>query len=133
MLSLIYPFLMVAVTLALVVLAGACVRLRRGQRRDRDALGQELRQLQGIVSALVAGAAGADRRAERWEQRQSDLRQRLDDLEERQRASRPYDEAIRLVRQGATGQRLVQELGLSPGEADLLIRLHGHRESGVSG
>ena len=51
-------------------------------------------------------------------------------MEERQRIARPYDEAIRLVRQGATAQRLVEELGLSQGEADLLIILHGRGASG---
>jgi hypothetical protein len=129
MASPIYPLSLTVVALALALMAGGYLRLRRSQRRDKEALGERLKQLAGLVDALAAGTADAEHRYERLDRDQRDLRRRLDDLEEEQRAARPYDEAIRMVRQGATGRRLVEELGISAGEADLLIRLHGRRET----
>jgi hypothetical protein len=88
-------------------------------------LEQRLRQLDAGLTAVVAGAGGQDRRVGHTEQRLHDLLRRLEGLEEQQRTSRPYDEAIRLVRQGAGAERLMEELGLSRSEAELLIKLHG--------
>lgn len=98
--------------------------LWRQQRRWLE-LNQGLTRLNVVVGGLGKGTATLERRVGQLEQRVQELRRRLELLEGRQRASRPYDEAIRLVRQGARAQRLVEELGLSPGEAELLIMLHG--------
>ena len=105
--------------------------LMRRQQRQVEALVRELQQLRGSQDAMISGAAGMDRRVGRVEQGIQELQKQLDYLEDTQRTARPYDEAIRLVRQGATGQRLMDELGLSRSEADLLIMLHGAPESGA--
>jgi len=97
-------------------------------RREEGRLAQEIVRLEAAINAVIAGTSGADRRAGRIEQRLLDLQRRIEDLEEAQHLIRPYDEAIRLVRQGAGAQRLVEELGLSRGEADLLLMLHGGRD-----
>jgi len=70
----------------------------------------------------LADAAAADARTQT---RQSDLRARVEVLETQAAGDQPYGDAIRLVRQGAREARLVDELGLSPIEASLIVRLHG--------
>lgn len=98
--------------------------LWRQQQRWLE-LSQGLTRLTTALGTLATGAAGMERRIGRLEQRLQELQRQLEILEARQRSARPYDEAIRLVRQGASAQRLVEELGLSPSEAELLIMLHG--------
>jgi Protein of unknown function (DUF2802) len=122
------PVALGLITLGLLALGGALAWLWRWQQDAGGRLARELARLEGSLGAVIAGTAGADRRAGRLEQRLLELQRRIEDLEEMQRVTRPYDEAIRLVRQGAAAERLVQELGLSRGEADLLIMLHGSRD-----
>lgn len=57
--------------------------------------------------------------------RQADLTARVEVLETQGISDQPYGDAIRLVRQGAREARLVDELGLNPIEAALIVRLHG--------
>ena len=81
--------------------------------------------LQAQLAALrgaLADAAAADARTQT---RQSELRARVEVLETQATGDQPYGDAIRLVRQGAREARLVDELGLSPIEASLIVRLHG--------
>lgn len=66
-----------------------------------------------------------EKRHQGLERRQDSQQRQLDEFASAQRAARPYDEAIRMVRQGASAKRLVDELGLSNSEAELLIMLHG--------
>lgn len=86
-------------------------------------------QAAGAVSARLArveqalAAAAAD--AALGRARQSELDARVEALETRSTGEQPYGDAIRLVRQGAREGRLVDELGLSPIEASLIVRLHG--------
>lgn len=75
-----------------------------------------------VLQSALADAAAADARTQT---RQSDLRARVEMLETQATGDQPYGDAIRLVRQGAREARLVDELGLSPIEASLIVRLHG--------
>jgi N-glycosylase/DNA lyase len=109
----------------LAVIGGGLGWMFLRQRRETEALAREVKNLQGAVNAMLAGASGVDRRIAAAEQRLHELRRAYEDLQEVQNVSRPYDDAIRLVRQGATAQRLVEELGLTRSEAELLITLHG--------
>jgi hypothetical protein len=77
------------------------------------------------ISGLTAGSAEIDRRLVRLEAAETVLSERQDAFESQQAAERPYQQAIRLVREGATSRRLVEELELSESEADLIVRLHG--------
>jgi BMFP domain-containing protein YqiC len=86
-----------------------------------QAAGALATRLAGLGEALAAAAAeGAVARA-----RQSELDTRVEALESRSTGEQPYGDAIRLVREGAREGRLVDELGLSPIEASLIVRLHG--------
>ena len=80
------------------------------------------------IGALTTGSRGVDERIARLEARERVLSERQDVFESEQADERPYNQAIRLVQQGAGSRRLVEELGLSESEADLIIRLHGERE-----
>ena len=75
-----------------------------------------------VLQGALADATAADARTQT---RQSDLRARVEVLETQATGDQPYGDAIRLVRQGAREARLVDELGLSPIEASLIVRLHG--------
>lgn len=75
----------------------------------------------GVLHAGLADAAAEAGRA------QADLSARVEVLETQATGDQPYGDAIRLVRQGAREARLVDELGLSPIEAGLIVRLHGGR------
>jgi hypothetical protein len=120
-----YAVVLGALVLGLGGLALVLMRRLARQRAGTADLERRLQQLESALDAVVAGAGGQDRRAGHLDQRLHELQRRLEDLEENQRTARPYDEAIRLVRQGASAQRLTEELGLSRSEAELLIMLHG--------
>jgi len=81
--------------------------------------------LQAQLAALQGALADAAAADARTQTRQSDLRARVEVLETQAAGDQPYGDAIRLVRQGAREARLVDELGLSPIEASLIVRLHG--------
>jgi hypothetical protein len=70
-----------------------------------------------------------DRRVQRIEARGKVLAERQETYENQQIDEQPYGQAIRLVHQGAGVHRLVDELALSESEADLIVRLHGHRDT----
>ena len=89
---------------------------------------QQLLQQQSI-SGLTAGAVGMDRRLRRSEATEKLLHDRQETIENQQSAEQPYSHAIRQVQQGATAQRLVEELSLSESEAELIVRLHGLHNS----
>lgn len=86
--------------------------------QSAGALAAQLAALHGAVAE--ASYAGALAQAA-----QADLGARVEALETRAGGDQPYGDAIRLVRQGAREARLVDELGLSPVEAGLIVRLHG--------
>lgn len=121
--------------LALVALIGAAASHRRliaeqrvrQQREER--LERQLSLLQQSISGLTGGAVGMDRRMIRLEAREKALTERQDTYENQQLDEQPYGQAIRLVHQGAGVHRLVDELDLSEGEANLIVRLHGHRDT----
>ena len=78
----------------------------------------ELAALRGTLAQSIAAEARA-------QARHSELCARVEVLETHATSDQPYGDAIRLVRQGAREARLVEELGLSPIEASLIVRLHG--------
>ncbi len=74
------------------------------------------------LDGTLAQAVAADSRSQAL---QAELLARVEVLETQATGDQPYGDAIRLVRQGAREARLVDELGLSPIEAALIVRLHG--------
>ncbi|MBT8430436.1 MAG: DUF2802 domain-containing protein, partial [Gammaproteobacteria bacterium] len=113
---------------ACVGAASANMRLSEVRRRSAQ-LQQELELVRQSISGLTAGAVGMDQRMLRLEVREKVLSERQETYENQQSDEQPYGHAIRLVQQGAGVGRLIDELDLSESEADLIVRLHGRRES----
>lgn len=99
------------------------------ERAHSAQLQQELELVRQSLSGLTAGAVGMDRRVHRLETREKVLSERQETYENQQSDEQPYGHAIRLVQQGAGVGRLVDELDLSESEADLIVRLHGQRDT----
>ena len=120
-----------ALFLGIVAWAGAASANQRlaAERRRNAQLQQELELVRQSISGLTAGAVGMDQRMQRLEAREKVLSERQETYDNQQSEEQPYGHAIRLVQQGAGVGRLVDELGLSESEADLIVRLHGQRET----
>lgn len=118
--------------LAWISAAGARRRLAaeqlRASEREQD-LERQLVLVRQSISGLTAGTVGMDRRMKRLEDREKALSERQETYEIQQSDDQPYGQAIRLVQQGAGVNRLVDELELSESEAELIVRMHGQRDS----
>lgn len=99
------------------------------QTEHTKQLQQELELVRQSISGLTAGAVGVDRRMQKLEVREKVLSDRQETYENQQSDDQPYGHAIRLVQQGAGVGRLIDELDLSESEAQLIVRLHGQRDS----
>ncbi|MEJ2687600.1 MAG: DUF2802 domain-containing protein [Gammaproteobacteria bacterium] len=104
-----------------IFLWAAVRRQRRNERRRLD----ELHRLQGDVAALCSAATGVGERLVRVEDLVRRLTERHDQLELRAGTDRHYGQAIRLVQGGADADELIANCGLTRGEADLIVMLHG--------
>lgn len=118
---------LLALLIAIIALLGWQQARRHQSRLEQKIteLENQLHFIQQSISGLTAGAVGMDRRMRRLEAQEKLLAERQETFENQQGKERPYSQAIRLVRQGAGASRLVEELGLSASEADLIVRLHG--------
>lgn len=91
-----------------------------------DELESRMASQQISIHGLTAGAIGVDNRLRGIEDRESAIEHRQESIENLQSQNEaPFGEAIRLVQQGASAQRLVEELGISPSEASLIEMIHG--------
>jgi hypothetical protein len=95
-------------------------RYSNGVTRDQGQVA-----LAGQLAAAQRELASAVAATQRLHFEQSELAARMEVLETQGASEQPYGDAIRMVRQGAREGRLVDELGLSPIEAALIVRLHG--------
>lgn len=120
--SLVSLLLAVGAITALLLVA---FRLRDSTRRLKEVEAQ-VHSLTENLNALCSGAVGVDLRVSNLERSGRDLAYRQESIESSQ-PDRPYGEAIQMVQRGATAGVLVQELGLSRSEADLVVMLHGSK------
>ena len=86
--------------------------------------------LSSNLSALCAGVAGGNKRLNQIEKCNRDLQSRQEHMESHEQNDGAYGEAIQMVRHGATAARLMDELGLGSNEANLIVMLHGMKETG---
>lgn len=84
---------------------------------------EELRQQLNILSSSTLGVAA---RVEKLAGDVSSMRDRVDDVEEGT-AVGTYTPAIKMAESGCRVEDLVENFGLSRGEAELLRKLHGAR------
>ena len=116
-----------SIVLALLIyfLIQLLLRIRALNSRVNE-LESRLASTQVSINGLTAGAVGVDKRLRSMEERESEIEHRQESIENLQsQTGVPYGEAIRLVQQGATAERLVEELGLSESEASLITMIHG--------
>ena len=86
---------------------------------------EELRQQLNILSSSTLGVAA---RVEKLAGDVSSMRDRVDDVEEGT-AVGAYTPAIKMAESGCRVEDLVENFGLSRGEAELLRKLHGARDT----
>ncbi len=98
--------------------------LRGLHARDQQHL-QTIERLQADVNALCRAAKGAGEHVSRVEQLLHRLTERHDQLELRTGGDRSYAQAIRTVQHGGKVVDLVDNCGLTRGEAELIVMLHG--------
>ena len=113
----------------------ALIAVLRGQRRQRGELRmlqerlaereQDLTALRSDLAALTKASVGAGDHLMQVEHRVRRLSERQNQSEMRAVGDRPYQQAIQLVQNGADVEELVRQCGLTRGEADLIVMLHG--------
>ena len=112
---------------AVLLLALTCLGLARRQSRLVATLrgqGERLERLESDLRALCHGTAGLGDRLAATEQRQRDLAQRQETLRTREVGDDLYQQAVRLVHDGASAPALVERCGLTRDEAELIVQLH---------
>ncbi|BAZ93902.1 hypothetical protein TspCOW1_11330 [Thiohalobacter sp. COW1] len=113
------------------------IRAQRRQRRELQTLQErlagresDLSALQGDLAALTRASVGAGEHLVQVENRVRRLSERQSQTEMRAGGDRPYQQAIQLVQGGADAEALIRQCGLTRGEADLLVMLHGVARAG---
>jgi hypothetical protein len=123
--------------LLLASLAGQWYLWRRlrglGQGRVARETEQEahIQRLADDLAALCRASAGAGDHLIKLEQQLRRVMDRQDQWELRSGSERSYQQAIQMVQHGADAGELVRNCGLTPGEADLIVMLHGMARTGT--
>jgi Tfp pilus assembly protein PilN len=124
--STLYWFLLLALTILLAGFLGYLFFIDRHRREQAAKQSKEIQTLKQTVAALCSSAVGVDRRVNRLERQGRDLEERQENIEQTtQQGEPPYSDAIKMVRDGAGPEQLVEELGISRDAADLIIMIHG--------
>ncbi len=118
---------MLLLSLALLAHVAGQRRLRRQIRELGDLWSQE-RDLhastRGDLRALCTSTVAMGERMMHLDQRFRDVKQRQEQLELVDHGERPYNLAIRLIRQGAGVEEVVSTCELTASEAELLVLMH---------
>lgn len=111
----------------------------RAKRRADEVLAQQMQQIQQHTQAfkdlnrrLDTYLSGSMRMGEELYELQKSiapLPEKILRMEQRDLSSLSFTQAARLVGLGASTEDLKQSCGLSQSEAELLLRMHGKRES----
>ncbi len=118
---------------SLVAIGGLLWILIYHLRKQSIQLAQAQAQIDALssnFSALCAGTTGVNKRLNQLEQHNRALQMRQDHIEHQEQNDCSYGDAIQMVRHGATAPRLIEELGLGSNEANLIVMLHGMKETG---
>lgn len=116
--------------LALLVATAALVgalwcRSRLLQLQARLARQEDhLLALRGGLSAIAEEGLHEGRRGQALEQRVRQLSEYQEQLMMRDPEEAPFHHALRLASRGATAEELVQDCGITRGEAELVLALH---------
>ncbi len=109
-------------------------RRLRAERQQHTELDQErAQQIQRLVdefAAMCRASAGVGDHVVKLEQQLRHVVDRQDQWELRAGGDRSYQQAIQMVHKGAGVEELVTNCGLTRGEADLIVMLHGMAKAG---
>ncbi|ACL72434.1 DUF2802 domain-containing protein [Thioalkalivibrio sulfidiphilus] len=124
------PLMLVAVAALICAAMAAGIALwamARVRRLGRRVMIQEtaLLSLRGALSAVCSSEMATDQRQAEVERRLRQLAEQQEQLLLRDPDQGPYQHAMRLATQGASREELMKTCGLTRGEADLLLALHG--------
>jgi hypothetical protein len=97
-------------------------------RRRCSAVESDLAAVRRELELVASISVKAGRRVQRVEQEYSGVADRIDQVELRGNMN-AFDQAIEFARRGADPDKLAQQFGLSRGEADLVMRLHGRKKT----
>ncbi len=124
-------YFLASIALALLVVLGWITVLRRLRAVSTKLQQAEARIeiLTDNLNAICSSAVGVDQRVNRLERHGRAMESRQESVESQRKFDRPYPQAIQMVQKGATAERLMEELGLSRSEAELLFMLHGVKEA----
>lgn len=126
----------IALALTAILAVAALAGLWLLSRQLRDLRQQDLHREQRIqrltddLAALCRASAGAGDHVVKLEQQLRRIVDRQDQWELRASGDRSYQQAIQLVQKGAGADELVSNCGLTRGEADLVVMLHGMAKAG---
>jgi len=121
--------LFAAANVLLVLLIAWQARRLRSERQAGEALARELAAVQCELRALCAGAAGVGAHLARLDTQCARLGERQDRLELSDTMHREYDRAVKLIREGAGAEQVMDQCHLTRAEAELLLRM---QNSGAS-
>jgi hypothetical protein len=121
------PLIAGAVGALLLVLFIALSALHaRRLRRALAGAQARIAALETDLKTLCTSVAGVGQRLGPLEQQLHGIEERQTLIELRDSGERSLTQAIRLANQGADTQAIISTCGLNRGEAELLMRLHGH-------
>ncbi len=114
---------------ATVLLAGSLTLLLLNlfllrRYRNRKADSEMVKSLQRDLRALTSAAVGMGERVLKVERHQRQLAERQEHMDIFEPANQPYENAIRMVQQGAKAEDLIKNCGLSTSEAELISIMH---------
>ena len=106
-----------------VVLFVASLILLRSRNRLEKHL-HEIRDIQHDIRAITAAAIGVGERVLTLESRQRRLSEKQEQFDSYDPANVTYDQAIRMVKNGASAEELMETCGISESEAELMALMH---------
>lgn len=116
-------FALVIMIISGLALLCSSVLLMRGRRKFIKHV-NIIRELQHDIRAITAAAIGVGERVLELERRQRRLNERQEQLDIYDPANQPYEQAIRMVKNGADVSELVDVCGISEAEAELVSLMH---------
>lgn len=123
--------------LVLLGLAVWLIRLLAGHRSRMESMGRVLDAQQYEIDTLRQRVRDLGDEVSAVGERERELAERVEQLTLHQEQvlirggdSAPYVQAIRSARGGASAESLISAYGLSHGEAELVVALHGPRAGG---
>jgi len=99
-----------------------------GYRKQIDVHKNIIRELRNNLRTLTSGSKGVGERMVSMDRKVRRIIDRVNQLELRE-ADKPFDHAIQLANKGDDIDQLVTKCGMSRGEAELVVHMHGIRRA----